>query len=142
MCMIRQFFYAAIILLTAPVLMSSSCRKLTDKPAGDCEGVMCTMMFASVSTSVVDASGAPVQLDKVYTVRVSTGEQITPEQHMSPGSYIVLDDSYQKRMVNSTEQFTFTGFKNGKKVVEEQFVIGADCCHVHKVSGSDRIVAR
>jgi hypothetical protein len=64
------------------------------------------------------------------------------EQNMHEGKYNVLDDSYQKVLANSTESFRFVGFKNGVKLVDEQYSIGADCCHVSKQSGKSVIVVR
>jgi hypothetical protein len=107
----------------------------TTKQACD-PGIMCTMDFRSVSVQVRDASGGPVRLDSAYTLRKKTGQQIRHEHHPAADSYTVLDDGFQKTLANRQETFLFTGFRDGRKVVEEPFVISADCCHIGKVSGN------
>ena len=97
------------------------------------------MMFASVTTQVQNAEGVQIQLDEVYTIRQRTGDKITLDQRMPDGRYQVLDDSYLRNIVNTRETYIFTGIKDGKKIIEEPFVISADCCHVKKESGKDII---
>ncbi len=40
------------------------------------------------------------------------------------------------------EEFRFVGKKGGKTVVEEPYVLTADCCHVAKKSGAGETVIR
>jgi len=136
----RQLIIIAVLVLTAPLLLSSSCKKTTRNAATDCEGVICTMMFASVSTTVTNKEGTPVVLDEVYTIRKRTGEKIVLSQQQEGGRYTVLDDGYLKQFYKSTETFVLVGMKGQRKVVEEEFVISADCCHVVKQSGKEVIV--
>src|SRR5690606_31520962 len=102
--------------------------------------VMCTMMFAMVTVEVVAPDGTPVTLDEVYTIRSKDGTKLQMEQHNGAGNYVILDDSYQKTLANSSEPFRFVGIKNGVQVVDEPYTIGADCCHVSRNSGKTRIV--
>jgi hypothetical protein len=97
------------------------------------------MVFATVSVHIEDRSANPVKLD-VYTIRNSTGEKITPDQFLTDGNYIVLDDSYHLKIANKTETFTFIGMKGSTKVFSETYQIKADCCHVSKVSGKDSLI--
>ena len=55
------------------------------------------------------------------------------------GTYIVLDDSYRDKLQNDKDKFRLVGIKEGKKVVDELFVIGADCCHIQKIEGKEDI---
>lgn len=130
-----RFVLAALLIF--PVLMASSCSR-----KNNCDNVICTEVLASVMVQVTDASGNPLGLDEAYTIRTKTGEKITLGQNMSDGRYNVLDDTYQPRIANNTETFQFVGVKNGNKVVEENYSIGADCCHVKKISGKDKIVVK
>jgi hypothetical protein len=130
----RKIVIAATALLLSPFLMASSCNK-----NNSCREAICTAIFASVMVQVQTPEGLPVQLDEVYTIRTSTGEKIVLDQNMAEGRYNVLDDSYQKRIANSTEQFRFVGKKGGQVIVDEPYVISADCCHVNKQSGKEII---
>jgi hypothetical protein len=92
-----------------------------------------------VAIHITDASGNDVSLDDSYTTRVSTGEVIRLQQSMQNGRYVVLDDSYKSKLQKNSDNFRFTGIRNGQKVVEETFNIAADCCHINKVSGKDEV---
>jgi hypothetical protein len=133
----QKIVLAAALLLMTPFLMASSCNK--DK---SCRQAICTAIFASVMVKVETSQGVPVQLDEVYTIRKSTGEKITPSQTMAEGRYSVLDDSYKDRMANRTDEFRFIGKKGGQIVVDETYIISADCCHVKKETGKDTIIAQ
>ena len=127
---------AGIVFLTTS---STSCKKKNYGGFGD---VMCTAMFAMINTKVTDANGKYVKLDDVYVIRSKNNDIYRPEQQSAAwdSSYVVIDDGYVSKMYNSTETFYFVGIKNGVKVVNEPFVISADCCHVSKQSGKTTIV--
>lgn len=112
----------------------------TSKKAAACDpNTACTMMFAAVGTQVVNAAGQPVVFDEVYTQREGSTEKIQLQHNAGSGSYIVLDDSYQKKLANQTANFHFIGMKNGQKVMDEVYRISADCCHIKKESGKETI---
>lgn len=138
----RQIGITAIAISVYLLLTASSCKRTTEQPATGCEGVMCTMMYAYVSSWVVDTAGSPVIFDEVYTLRYGNGERISLEQPQAPGGYTVLDDSYLRKLQNSKDSFTFVGIRQGKTLVQEGFWLSADCCHVKKVTGQDTIVVR
>jgi hypothetical protein len=117
----------------APLLMAPSCDRNTCP-----QDVICTEMFSMVTVQVT-RDGLPVTLDRVYTLRSSTGDTIRNEQGMENGMYSVLDDNYRKSLVNQKDNFVFVGIVDGKKAVEEMYVISADCCHINKISGKETI---
>ncbi|HTN45434.1 MAG TPA: hypothetical protein VL098_03745 [Flavipsychrobacter sp.] len=130
----------AFLLLFSPFFIAGSCNKDEKKKKCDPK-VACTMMFASVSITVKTSNGVSAELDEVYTIRKSTSEILKYSQPgNTTGAYIVLDDSYQKELQNKQEEFYFVGKKNGKVMVEEPYVLSADCCHVSKVSGRDALI--
>lgn len=93
----------------------------------------CTMDFRTV---VITVSGQ--NLNDVYTIRVDNEEKLTFDQGNALGNetYVVIDDSYVDKMKNQTLDFLFVGEVNGSVVVEEEFTIQADECHVEYVSGN------
>ncbi len=126
-----------MLVFLSPFFMASTCNK-PEKDA--CVDVACTMMFAMVTVQVQEQDGSPVVLDEVYTVRKSSNETIKPQQQSAEGGhYVVLDDSYVGSLKQSVDSFTFVGMKNGQRVVEEPYVLGADCCHVRRESGKEVI---
>ena len=127
----------ALLLVSVALLMGTTCNKTRT-----CEGAICTMLFASVTVQVVDSLNVPVQLDDVYTVRNSTGEQIRLSQPMTGGRYNILDDGFQKKIENTSESFELIGTKGGQQIIKEPYYISADCCHIKKDSGKDSIIVR
>lgn len=126
--------YRNLLLLPLCVLLCSVSCDNTRKTS-DCDGVICTMMFAAVSTEVRNPDGSPAVLDRTETVS-SSGKPIT-NSNTSPtaGMYTIIDDGYQKILANKTEQVTFRGYRAGALVVEQVYTVKADCCHVSKVDG-------
>ncbi len=116
----------SVFIIFFSVLIFLSCKHKDD--------VACTSMFASVS---IEVNGGI--LDSCFTVRNATGDTIRFTNGPFQNSYTVLDDNYQQMLENRQEEFKFTGFKSGNKVVDESFVISADKCHISKVSGKNSV---
>lgn len=111
-------------------------------PNGECDGVVCTMQFEQVRLQVLDAGGKPVTLDAFHTEDMTGAKLPTNlyEYDDYTKSYVVFNDSWVPGHQNSTTTVRFVGFKNGTKVVQEDYSISTDCCHVSKTSGKDRVV--
>jgi hypothetical protein len=102
-------------------------------------GKICTDEFRMVMLQVETTGHFPATLDSAFTIRQSNGEKISYPSN-TPGFYTVLDDSYLNRIIRSSDQFVFNGYKGGQKVVEETYQIAADQCHIRKVSGKDSVM--
>ena len=107
-------------------LITLSCKRKDD--------VACTSLFASVGIEIIGGT-----LDDYYTIRTSTGDTIRFAGGPFQNSYTVLDDNYQQILENKQEGFKFIGIKSGNKVVDENFIISADKCHISKVSGINSV---
>jgi hypothetical protein len=92
---------------------------------------VCTEIFAAVTLRVEGKV-----LSDFYTLRPSTGELIRHESMFGDSIYTVLDDNYVSELKNSEDSFVFYGFYRGEKVIEENYVISADECHVQKITGA------
>lgn len=100
------------------------------------EETVCTTEFRAVVVRVLGDS-----LTDYYTVRVTNSDTIRYVDSRLEGStgYVVLDDSYQSALANKQEQFRFVGEINNVVVVDEEYVVKADECHISKVSGKDEV---
>jgi len=100
------------------------------------EEVICTMEWRYIS---IDVKGGV--LDNFYTIRKYTGDTIRYEKDNIIGnnSYIILSDNYQNKIKNKEEIFIFKGYITDSLVVNEQYVIKADECHINYVSGKKEI---
>ncbi len=116
------------ILIVVSILILISCTKD--------EEVICTMEYRYIS---IDVKGGI--LDDFYTIRKYTGDTIRYEKDNIIGnnSYIILSDNYQNKIKNREEIFIFKGYITDSLVVNEQYVIKADECHINYVSGKKEI---
>lgn len=101
---------------------STSCERL----------VGCTREFRTVAVEITGPN-----LDRYYTLNRATGDTIRIDQNNVPleGVYPVLDDTYQANLEGRTEDFRFEGWINDSLVVQADYVIAADQCHIDYVSG-------
>ena len=116
------------ILMVVSILILISCTKD--------EEVICTMEYRYIS---IDVKGGI--LDDFYTIRKYTGDTIRNEKDniIGSNSYIILSDNYQNKIKNKEEIFIFKGYITDSLVVNEQYVIKADECHINYVSGKKEI---
>lgn len=116
------------ILIVVSILIVSSCTKE--------EEVICTMEWRYIS---IDVKGGV--LDNFYTIRKYTGDTIRYEKDniLGNNSYIILSDNYQNKIKNKEEIFIFKGYITDSLVVNEQYIIKADECHINYVSGKKEI---
>ena len=116
------------ILIVVSILIIISCTKD--------EEVICTMEYRYIS---IDVKGGI--LDDFYTIRKYTGDTIRYEKDniIGSNSYIILSDNYQNKIKNKEEIFIFKGYITDSLVVNEQYVIKADECHINYVSGKKEI---
>lgn len=134
----KRILITVAALVVALLMQSSGCKDPV--PPSECGDIACTMMFAMVTVEVKDQQANKVILDEYYTIREKTGDKITSQSNTpDSGTYTILDDSYVTTLKNKSEQFHFIGKKNGAEVINETYVISADCCHVNKVSGKSTI---
>lgn len=116
----------AIIIL--PILIGlAACETLSPRA--------CTHQFVAVSVEVTGQN-----LDQTYTIDVRSGDTVyQASASMIEESYVVLDDSYQEDLQGKERDFRFVGLANDSVLVDEEFEIGADQCHVYKVDGPAQI---
>ena len=122
----KKFSLHIIIFFT--ILFFISCAKE--------EEVICTMEWRYIS---IDVKGGV--LDNFYTIRKYTGDTIRYEKDniIGSNSYIILSDNYQNKIKNKEDIFIFKGYITDSLVVNEQYVIKADECHINYVSGKKEI---
>jgi|GEM_PF-813070 len=100
--------------------------------------IICSDEFRIVGVTVTGG-----ELQDFYTVRSSTNDTIrySDNQDYPMGRwYPVLDDSYQILLEGIEDDFYFVGILDGVKVINQHFIIGADRCHIYKLSGPREII--
>lgn len=117
--------------------------------AAGCDGddgtqlVICTEEFRSLSVTVIDGTGAPVEDLDISVVRTRDGFTFDIGQDLAfnPGEYVIFDDGFKDEVTPAGEAIQVTATKDGVSVTGS-YVIATDAlgCHIEKVSGPDTLV--
>jgi len=94
---------------------------------------------------VQDVVSTPVLLDSLHIKLRETNESLpdeNPDFQASNGYYVLVGDRSLKKLNKSGSRIRATGYKNGKIMLDENYVIGHDCCHVLKFSGKDTVTVQ
>lgn len=95
----------------------------------------CTLQFEIISIEVTGGT-----LDQTFTIQKDNNDTVLTNAQPFTGSfYTVLDDSFQEELEGKQVEYRFVGLQQGSVVVDEDFVIEADVCHVQKVSGTAKV---
>ena len=101
--------------------------------------IACTEEFRSIGVTILDSAGTPVTLDR-YSVFESGNElAIDFNLGLGEGWHTIFSDTYQMTYQNQEVTITLEGYLGGEMVVNQDYVVGADCCHVFLVSGPEEI---
>ena len=106
----------------------------------DCKDVACTAIFKMITVTVIDSTQQKIQLDRYYTIKTSNNDTLDyTATTIEKGVFVVVDDNQSKSLQNTQDDFRFIGILNNTIVVDEPYVIGADCCHIDLISGSTEV---
>lgn len=134
--------FLPVFVATAALFASCSRQALrVSDDAVPCANVMCTMEYRTLTVSLRDSTGGPVVLDSFHTTERS-GVRLAPmyyAEEAKDGRYTVLNDGWAGSHRNTAADLLFLGFKDGREVVRQSFVVQADCCHISKKSGPDSV---
>lgn len=130
------------IILLLLIAMNLSCKSSKDTNIVDeCDqiDIICTEQFVTISVQVFDENDNAILLDDFKVIRKDTGEDITNKNGHQQIQYPILNDSYQKELANKELTITFKGYLDNLEVINHDYVVSADCCHIHLVSGNTKI---
>jgi hypothetical protein len=116
-----------IVFFLLIVSICSSC-KMTDEK----EEVSCTDDFRSFGIKVQYPDGSPVVLDsfKVVWGDRELTDLLDWELAQIAGYYPLVDDGLQGELKGLSVSVTAYGYLDGKEVFREDYLVGADECHV------------
>ncbi len=129
------------------LLLVLSCNNKSDEDALDCLNVACTEEYRTITISVKDKEGKPVVLDEIKVVILPNGEDITPDITSSEyewmgenGVYPLFSDKYVMKYRNKKVDLNLKGYVDGDVVVDSDYTVGADCCHILLIEGETDLV--
>jgi hypothetical protein len=123
------------ILICLVVSLSLSCKK-----EEDCADIYCTLQFIVYTVEVKDVNNKPVALDRYSVTNLNTGSELTSNQYLTEyedkdlGEYPLAADGLAE--FNEIINLQFKGFIDSVEVVNAQYSITQDCCHIKLLSGN------
>tara|TARA_R110002049_G_scaffold117658_1_gene271237 strand:+ start:666 stop:1094 length:429 start_codon:yes stop_codon:yes gene_type:complete len=132
-------------LLTVLLALNCSDNGTDDKP--NCLDTICTEEYRTITISVKDKDGVAMALDNFMVVDLSNGDDITLDASSSEyewmtenGIYPLFSDKYVSKYRNKKLEINFQGYVGDKLLVDSDYTVGADCCHVTLIEGETNIV--
>lgn len=103
--------------------------------------VICTMEFKIVKLEIRNSAGEAIILDEFYTE--IDGEKIEiPDDvyEFNEGTYPVATDAQMTKLDFEGKRVVFFGFIDEDLIVENEMIVGKDCCHIQLLEGKEKIV--
>ncbi|MFT6872984.1 MAG: hypothetical protein ACJAVN_001998 [Roseivirga sp.] len=99
--------------------------------------IVCTEIFVSLTFSPKDINNQPITLDSFYAQNLDNGNTYSTENNdfAQENSYIVVTDAQIGEINKAGTNIRFIGLKGDEIVVQQDFMIGHDCCHVIPLNG-------
>lgn len=82
--------------------------------------------------------GKPVVLDNYYVKNIDNGnlyQESSLNDHLDEGQYVVVSDVRLSEIKKTGTILRFFGIKNNEIVLQQDFTVGHDCCHIIPLSG-------
>jgi hypothetical protein len=118
----------------------------TDEDKSDCSGVACTEEFKTITISIKDSNGKPIALNRFKVIILDSGSDITRsvndtefELMKQIGVYPLFGDENRGEYESKELEINFKGFIDNQEIVNSNYIVGADCCHVHLIEGNTDI---
>lgn len=103
---------------------------------------ICTEEFKSIHLTIKDANGNSIVLDQFTVTLTDSNKDITEDLDFDQtfaGTYPIIDDSFTSEAKSNDLKVQFIGKIDDTIVVEENYIIGSDCCHILLISGETEI---
>lgn len=128
-----------ILMIVALMFGMMACDDDTSAPL-ECtqDDLVCTEIFITLTFSPLDDTDSLQELDNYYSQNLDNGNIYNFSNLAGAGNiggYIYITDAQLEEVKSSGTTIRFIGEKDGVIVVEEDFVVGHDCCHVQLIEG-------
>jgi len=125
--------FSLLLILTACSNSDEDIDNTTECP----DDVVCTEILISLTFSPKTGNGVPIFLDSYYSQNLDNGEtySILNSNVASTASYVVVSDEQLEEINQEGTNIRFIGLQGNQIVVQQDFLVGHDCCHVIPLSG-------
>jgi len=114
--------------------------------ASDCANKACTEIFKTIVVTIKDSENNPVALDSFKVTNIENGNDLTRELNnpeieamRENGVYPLFGDEYARDFSNKEVEINFKGYIDNQEIINSDYKVGADCCHVILISGDPEI---
>ncbi|KYG74077.1 hypothetical protein [Roseivirga spongicola] len=101
------------------------------------QDLVCTEELRYLSYKAM-LDGKPVVLDNYYVKNLDNGnlyQESSLNDHLDEGQYVVVSDVRLSEIKKTGTILRFFGIKNNEIVLQQDFTVGHDCCHIIPLSG-------
>ena len=125
----------AIMLIFLPLMLI----KCEDNDSENCEFALCTEEFRGIALMIKHKDDGSGFVLSRFTVKVlPENKDITLESSdlmKSEGFYFITNDNELETFKNKCLEVEFKGYVEDSLVIQKQFIIKGDCCHISLVKG-------
>lgn len=128
----------AVLLL---LLSYMACNRMPDtlQPAPCPDDLACTEEYRSIVVTILSEDGLPIALDRFTVTEGDLELSLETNIGTDRGWHTIFSDAFQKTYQNREVTLKLKGYLGDKMVVNQDYVVGADCCHIYNVSGPAEI---
>ena len=129
-----KILFAAILVLTVMACEGENCRIHPDECLTN---IACTEEFRSLLFQPIE-NGEAVLLDSYYVKNLDNDNIYSFTNNDSQdriAAYVVVTDSQLNDVRKSGSNLRFIGSINNEVVIEQDFVVGHNCCHIIGIEG-------
>jgi hypothetical protein len=130
-------------LLLVLLLLFASCE---NKDSNDCINQACTEEFRTITVTIKDSENNPVVLDSFKVTNLENGNDLSRELNNAEfeamrenGVYPLFGDEYAQDFRNKEVEINFKGYIDNHELINSNYIVGADCCHIILISGDPEI---
>lgn len=126
-----------LVVLIGMILIIQGCTE-DAQPLECSHEIACTEIFITFTYEPTDNQGNAILLDSYYSQNLDNGQTYGFNNPINPGSegiYGVISDAQMDEVKATGTVIRFIGLKDGEIVIEQDFIIGHDCCHIVPLQG-------
>lgn len=134
-----------LICLTG-IIFFSSCNKCRIDEDECRDDIICTEVFVTVSVPLVFNNLSIRDISYSTSVLKDSGKELLRHEYNKPfdmGPFFapIVNDGHLSSVEKSGSVVILAIYDiSGKKIYEDEYTVGHDCCHVMKISGPDKII--
>ncbi|MFY0686881.1 MAG: hypothetical protein JXQ90_06935 [Cyclobacteriaceae bacterium] len=123
------------VMITALFVALLACEQSSRVQDCDSNEIACTYDLRHIIITIAE-NDEPVQLTRMV-VEIDGVIQINEEidDFNEFGTYTLLSDEHMNLVEQSGSDVSFSGFRGDDRVIDQNYLVGHDCCHIQLLEG-------